>query len=370
MDTSPEDRPDEALRKLGDEIRIWREEALRQPGGLDDTTLAAYVSGELDDDARGEVERQLASSPELGEMVGAVRETLARGDWQREADELDLDLRPPVLLGTAAPKGAPKAVPKGARILRVLTPIAAAAGVLLVAAIWMASRPLGSGDGPAGPPPADLAMRVYTCSVDAEGRVVARRPLAPAKALPTETHFQVEVTAADASRFCLLHVDPGGKVESLHDGARRGARAGRAGQKLILPSPDRTFRTGRSSGLESLVLARTDAPAELVAGARGIVAEIASPRTLGRERSPHLLAKGSALAASVSESQLHSRPTTRRAERARADPNEPSRRVEAPLSPTTRFSYGLGADQVQELLRRLRKDYDVKGAVVLENRRE
>ena len=52
-----------------------------------------------------------------------------------------------------------------------------------------------------------------------------------------------------------------------------------------------------------------------------------------------------------------------------------SQTVEAALSPTTQVLYRragrrLAEDQVQELLRRLKKDYHVKDAVVLENRRE
>ena len=51
--TEPSEKgPDETLRRLAEEIRVWREEALRGPDGLDDRTLAAYVSGELDDAER------------------------------------------------------------------------------------------------------------------------------------------------------------------------------------------------------------------------------------------------------------------------------------------------------------------------------
>ena len=60
---------------------------------------------------------------------------------------------------------------------------------------------------------------------------------------------------------------------------------------------------------------------------------------------------------------------------AAADANGPSQRAPAALSPSTQVLYRragrrLAEDQVQELLRRLKKDYDVKDAVVLENRRE
>ena len=82
MSQPAEEQPDQALRRLAKEIRVWREEALRGSGGLDDLTLAAYVSGELDEAARREVEENLAACPELEEVVGVVRQTLERGDWQ------------------------------------------------------------------------------------------------------------------------------------------------------------------------------------------------------------------------------------------------------------------------------------------------
>ena len=98
MSQPAEDQPDQALRRLAKEIRVWREEALRRPDGLDDLTLAAYVSGELDEAARREVEENLAACPELEEVVGVVRQTLERGDWQAKPDEIRLHLRPPVLV--------------------------------------------------------------------------------------------------------------------------------------------------------------------------------------------------------------------------------------------------------------------------------
>ena len=355
MGQPSEKSPDETLRRLAEEIRVWREEALRGPEGLDDRTLAAYVSGELDGAERDEVEGQLAGSPELEEMVGVVRETLEDGDWQAEGKAMKLDLRPPLFL-TPAPAARRKAA---RRYVRIWWLAPAAAAVLLAVAV---SPPFTSREGPANyfvamrPP---LAMRVHTCILDEDGQVLRREPLpwAPGRTVPANLHFQVEITGDDANGFCLLYVDPVGKVESLYDSPRRGAARG---EKLILPSATKAYRFQAESGLGSLVLARTDSPQELLAGAQGIVDEIAPPAAMALSRTS--LAKTGdplAMARLTAQSQPHSRPATRQMSQLPPPSTGPA---------IQRVRSRLAEDQVTKLLHRLKRDYDVKGLLIIQHR--
>jgi len=365
VDTSAERKPDEAMRRLAEEIRVWSEEALRGPGGLDDRTLAAYIAGELDETQREGVEGRLAGSPELEEIVGVVRETLADGDWQAKGQAVKLDLRPP-LLGPAPPPQR-RAAPRGVRFRWWLGSAgAAAAAVLLVFFFWPTERSVA----PAAPA---LAMQVYKCSLGSEGRITGRQPLARGQALPAETRFQVEITHGRDENFCLLHVGAGGKVESVYDRSQRGRAAGEPGEgKLILPSPVRAFRANGRSGPGGLILVRTDAPEQLLASARGIVEEISPPVAKG-------LAKSSLARASASlATKVRSR-DSRAASRA-ATPAAPTKARDAalhravPLSPaadstTRRVRRGLAEDQVKELLKRLKRDHDVRGFLMIGQKR-
>jgi hypothetical protein len=365
VEPSGEEKPDEALRRLAEEIRVWSEEALSGPGGLDDRTLAAYIAGELDETQREGVEGRLAGSPELEEIVGVVRETLADGDWQAKAQAVKLDLRPP-LLGPAPPPQR-RAAPRGVRGRWWLgSAVAAAAAVLLVVGLWLPERSLP----PAAPA---LAMQVYKCSLDGEGRITGRQPLARGQALPPKTQFQVEITRGRDESFCLLHVGPGGKVELLYDRSQRGRAAGEPGEgKLILPSPVKAFRTNGRSGLGGLILVRTDAPEQLLASARGIVEEISPPVAKG-------LAKSSLARTSASLAAKVRAPASRVASRA-ATPAAPTKAEDAalhravPLSPaagstTRRVRRDLAEDQVKELLKRLKRDHDVRGFLMIGQKR-
>ena len=94
---------EETLRQLAEEFRIWRQETLHGPAAVDDATLAAYVSGTLDEVRQRQVEEQLAASPELAEMARAVRESLEEGDWQSEGADLAPRLRLPLVVSPGAP---------------------------------------------------------------------------------------------------------------------------------------------------------------------------------------------------------------------------------------------------------------------------
>ncbi len=95
--------PEDLLRQLAEEIRIWRQETARGPAALDDASLAAYAAGALDDAARTRVEEQLAASPELAEIAAVVRGALAEGERESQGPELAKRLRLPLVLGPDAP---------------------------------------------------------------------------------------------------------------------------------------------------------------------------------------------------------------------------------------------------------------------------
>ncbi|MBM4039296.1 MAG: hypothetical protein FJ290_12350 [Planctomycetes bacterium] len=124
--------PEDLLRQLAEEIRVWRRETLRSPavvGGVSprrdardgdvpptmwpvaDATLAAYAAGALDPSRSKWVEEQLAGSPELAEVAAVVREALEQGDWQEAGTDLAPRLRLPLVLGPDAPP-APAAEPQ------------------------------------------------------------------------------------------------------------------------------------------------------------------------------------------------------------------------------------------------------------------
>jgi len=94
---------EETLRQLAEEFRIWRQETLHGPAAVDDATLAAYVSGTLDEARQRQVEERLAASPDLAEMARAVRETLEEDDWRTEGADLAPRLRLPLVVSPGAP---------------------------------------------------------------------------------------------------------------------------------------------------------------------------------------------------------------------------------------------------------------------------
>jgi len=106
MASSTRSVPEDLLRQLAEEIRIWRRETVRGPAAVDDATLAAYVAGALDGPRQRWIEEQLAGSAELAEVAAVVREALEHGDWQSEGAELAARLRLPLVLGPEAPPAA------------------------------------------------------------------------------------------------------------------------------------------------------------------------------------------------------------------------------------------------------------------------
>jgi len=124
--------PEDLLRQLAEEIRVCRQESERGPAAVDDATLAAYAAGTLDEPERKRVEEQLAGSPELAEMVAAVRETLEQGDWRSESPDLAPKLRLPLVLGPDAPPvGAQRRLPKVWRVRRWAAAVGLASSFLL-----------------------------------------------------------------------------------------------------------------------------------------------------------------------------------------------------------------------------------------------
>ncbi|MCH5377172.1 MAG: von Willebrand factor type A domain-containing protein, partial [Planctomycetes bacterium] len=95
---SPEYSRDELKRldDLAEEIRLWRQQALQDADGIDDVTLANYVSGSLDADSRHDIDAKLAGSPELREIVELVESVVAEGAWKAETDTPVVALRPPI----------------------------------------------------------------------------------------------------------------------------------------------------------------------------------------------------------------------------------------------------------------------------------
>ena len=130
---------EETLRQLAEEFRIWRQETLHGPATVDDATLAAYVSGTLDEAEERRVKEQLAASPDLAEMARAVRQSLEEGDWQSEGAELAPRLRLPLVVSPAVERPAPTRplwrVPRwAAAAVLVLTLLL---GILLAAGPWL-----------------------------------------------------------------------------------------------------------------------------------------------------------------------------------------------------------------------------------------
>ncbi|HUT37146.1 MAG TPA: hypothetical protein VNE39_26935 [Planctomycetota bacterium] len=127
--------PEDVLRQLAEEIRVWRREAGRSPAAVDDATLAAYAAGALGEVERRRVEEQLAGSPELAEVATVVREALEQRDWQDAGADLAPRLRLPLVLGPDAPPvPAAEAQPRARTLWRVprWAGVAALAGAFFV----------------------------------------------------------------------------------------------------------------------------------------------------------------------------------------------------------------------------------------------
>jgi len=131
MASSKRSVPEDLIRQLAEEVRIWRQETGRGPAAVDDATLAAYAAGTLDAARRKQVEEQLAGSPELAEMVAVVQEALAQGDWQGESPEAAARLRLPLVLGPRVPTEPPAALRAFWRVPRWAAAAALAATFLL-----------------------------------------------------------------------------------------------------------------------------------------------------------------------------------------------------------------------------------------------
>ncbi len=131
MASSKRSEPEDLLRQLAEEVRIWRQETGRGPAAVDDATLAAYAAGTLDAARRKQVEEQLAGSPELAEAVAVVREALAQGDWQGESSEAAARLRLPLVLGPRVPAEPPAALRAFWRVPRWAAAVVLAATFLL-----------------------------------------------------------------------------------------------------------------------------------------------------------------------------------------------------------------------------------------------
>lgn len=245
-DSSREARKREKLLRLAKEIRIYREERSREAGeGGDGEILAAYLSEELAEGEKREVESMLAGSPDLEHAVRIASDTLDRHDWRTLPSDVALDIHPPVLVGSERRRTLWLAESLRRRPRAWLySSVGLLAALLMVAVVVRPLRPRAA-------PRSDAKMAVYRCRLDQAGRVAAREPLAPGQPLRSGESFQVEVWPGDLNGVCLLHIDPVGGVRVLYQASRSDAGSFRT---VALPAPERAYRLDETCGLETLVL--------------------------------------------------------------------------------------------------------------------
>jgi len=286
MADSAREKPPEWMLSLAGELRVWREETSRPPREPDDMTLAAYVSGELDEERQRSVEKELNKSPELRQALQIVSEVLKEEDGDMVSFAGNLDIRPPILVSPSRPQ---TLIHRFTRSLGARGWTLSAAALLTVLLVGVAvvryptppklraEDPVGWEGAPHSRQP-EWQLSVQKCHLDKAGQIASREPVRAGTPLRSGERFQIEFTPTENGGFSLLQIGPSGELGVLHSGS---VSAPGPAKRVILPTPDKPYSLDDASGLEGLFLIRDDRPDVVLATAQKALEDVMS-RTVVR----------------------------------------------------------------------------------------